>query len=439
MSMKNNSESHENQVKNKQKWLKPGISHENRLFFDQNIENFLSGLSRTECRIAEVILSFRTADHICMTNKYIAERANCSVRSVVRTTNKLRDNGFLIKYQENKYAPNEFKLSHSLKKGRHAYSYWINTLSAERQEHIMLHELHSERYDLVPPASENVTQSNNYINYIYLSNNPIPHNACARAWLATESQTVIDGDGEGFLTKQERERKEHVKRGLKMISDLQKEWLLANGSDPRVQDLMNNESIRSALITPEIEELTTLLSLNNREQFKLIAFGQDALKYVLTFVRPVVEGTKKTKEPIRDRMGWLMSMLLNYCKQRHIAPDWNFYYKLCEITKIPKLIENEEPRPLVVKFKQRTKNLGWSPYDTYKKKVVVPDERIEFLKEEIEKCTLLLQDPVKSFNEFARESSITFCKNQIEACTEELNQLFEQNNKRSFQQSIATA
>jgi len=134
-----------------------------------------------------------------------------------------------------------------------------------------------------------------------------------------------------------------------------------------------------------------------------------------------------------------MSMLLNYCKQRHVEPDWNFYYKLCDITGIPSLVENEEPRPLVVKFKQRRKNIGWSPYDEYKKKVVVPDERIEFLKEEIQKCTLLLQDPVKNFNVFAREYSIKYCEKTIQAYTVELAELLEQKNDMPFQQSIATA
>jgi len=407
--------------------------------FNKNIEEYLDSLSYAHRKVAEYFLRFRYAEHVRLTNGCIAEHVGCSVRTVQRATNALQKDGFIVKQQVSRYTPNDFKLSPATQKGKHAYSYWLNSLSEESKELFYTHGIYKNAKGDLSCQYEYVIQNNNYINYIYLSNNPIPHNARARAWLATESQTVIDGDGEGFLTKQERERKEHVKRGLKMISDLQKEWLLENGNDPRVQDLMNNEKIRSALIIPEIEELTTLLSLNNREQFKLIAFRQDALKYVLTFVRPVVEGTKKTKEPIRDRMGWLMSMLLNYCKQRHIEPDWNFYYKLCEITKIPSLVENEEPRPLVVKFKQRTKNIGHSCYDLYVKEVVDPVEREKFLIQEIQNCEKNLAHLHKNFDNFCREYSIKYCEKELEAYTNELAELHKSKPVEEFQQSIATA
>ena len=70
----------------------------------------------TEQKIVNEIERYHKAPWIKLSNEYIAYRVGCSVRTVIRATNKFHKNGFITKYQEHRYTSNSYILDHKNKK-----------------------------------------------------------------------------------------------------------------------------------------------------------------------------------------------------------------------------------------------------------------------------------------------------------------------------------
>ena len=96
--------------------------------------------------------------------------------------------------------------------------------------------------------------------------------------------------------------------------------------------MMSDEKIRADLIHPTIVKITTLLTLDEKEQFKLIAYPEDALEYAFSVAAPIVAGKRVLHKPVKNRMAWFLKIADVYCQEHALTPDWKWYYDLCDIT-----------------------------------------------------------------------------------------------------------
>lgn len=408
------------------------------------LEPYLATLTKFQRKIADVFLRFKGKKWIRLKNEYVAKEVGCSELTVIRATNKFHADGFLAKKQQNRYAPNDFKFTPVAIKGKYAFSHWMNTLSDENKELLMMHGAYRDYKGELRLLNQNDRHSYNCILSEYIYTNPIPiHNARASK-LKTQSDYHLDdntqpavNNGSEYIEKEkessrgssskqkspkEKAREERFKKGIVMLSREIKQWILNNRSEDRVKDILNNSKARPQIITPEIERLTAILDLNAREQFRLVAFPDEALKHAIGIIKPIINREKYHKEPIKDCVGFLMGVLSNYCSKNEIAPDWRWYFQLCEITGTEAIKQKEEARPLAIKKPpKRIKNLGWSPLDTFR----MPKEdsyetKIEKLNHTISHCNTVLSDPEKHLQPFVREESITYFTNKLEVSQEEL-------------------
>jgi len=191
--------------------------------------------------------------------------------------------------------------------------------------------------------------------------------------------------------------------------------------------MLNNPKIKAALITEPIERLAQLLSLDEREQLKLIAFPDEAVQHALSSIEPIVTGKRKLNTPIKDRVAWMLSIATMYCKNNNIKPDWSWYFQLCDIVGIdgqgslekkPLLLEKPVPKP---------RNMG-GPSPAAPKPVLTPEQSRERLLKEIEQCKLKLIEPEKHFPSFLLRESIAYITTHLERCRQDLEEL---NQKRS--------
>lgn len=308
--------------------------------FNGDIFGYLQTCTNLQKDIAGLFLDYRYAKNIKLTNSFISSQINCSTKTVTRCTNKFHDDGFISKHQENPYAPNHFVFNGKAQRGKHAYNFWINSLSEENRELYITHGIRIDHNKKIIFRTENVPHNNNiYINYNYI-NKPIPS-----ARVRTREEDGVPG----FKTLESKKRRDRYEQGVKMLTQEQKRWIVSRSSTPMVKDLLSHPKIKPALITKPMETLKELLSLDDREQLKLIPFTDEALQYAIDYVEPIMSGKKSLKKAVVDRMGWLMSMLTAYSKKNNIEPDWRWYFELCEIIGQEPLKKDEAPKPLTVK------------------------------------------------------------------------------------------
>ena len=359
------------------------------------IESYLKRLTPLQRKIVEnVFFKFRKEGHSYLKNETIAREIGCSVKTVTRCTNKLHSDGFITKWQQNKYSPNHYDFKKDIVKGRQAYDYWFNTLSVKNQTLYTTNGIRVDYKNRIIFSHRNVPQ-NTILSYCkrFISKKPKP---IVRAHTYTREDNSdfenvflnlkpIDGNGSVFkkLTREER-----FKKAVELMNDIQKKFILEHKTDPRVKNMLNYPKIRTVLITPLIEKLTQMLALNQREQLKMVAFRDEALQYALNYIEPIIMGKKQLKAPVRDRMGWLMGILNQFCEKNRITPDWSWYFEICSIVGIEALQKGEESKPLV---------LEKSPQQVYKRvetvKQISPQQEIDKLKEDIEGFELQLAAP----------------------------------------------
>lgn len=303
-------------------------------FYSQNLQiaDYIASFSPLRQRIILYILKFKQCHWVKLKNESIALALGCSNKTVTRTTNQLHEDGFIIKHQQNKYSPNYYTVG-------------------VRVDH--------DAKRVLPVAT--VPQIRSYSSLLdSLFRNSRP-----------------------FLThmrvKGPRNSINFARKGVSLVSEFQKQWVLDHRNDPRIKDMLNNPRIKAALIHPAIEKITQLLSLDDREQLKLIPFHGEALEYLFSYVEPIVTGVRAFK--VDDRMGWLISVLNTYCKTKDLTPDWKWYYDICEIINLDPTTIGEK-RPLVIKATLPEKK---SLYPAWKAPKELPvNERIQKLRSELQ-------------------------------------------------------
>ncbi len=358
--------------------------------FIDNIDHYLSQCTPFEKQIASYILKYRYSPWVKLTNQTIADFIGCSVKTVTRSTNKFLKDGFITKHQSNRYAPNSYTFNDKIKKGKHTFSYWFNSLSADNQY------LYNSHGIIV----------NNKKKVIFTYRN-VPHN---KSYLILDSlfRDCMSVSSRMCVKISQHNKKTNNKKKEKIVNEVQKQLIFDNRDNPRIREVINNPKIKGEIITPIIEKIATVLMLDEKEQLKLVAFTPETLEYVY---KKIDEAICSKKVPhVSNRMEWLLLFATQYCAQRDMKPDWKWYYTLCDIIGV----ESTTPaQPL----KMRPK----SP--TFKRPVPVPpaDRRMAILKE-IESCRTKLADPDKYFK-FMKEESIKYTQKELECQLLELSEL----------------
>lgn len=317
------------------------------------LHNYVSTLRGNGKMVFNYIHKMRDLKSVKVRNATIAKSVGCTIRTVQRWTSEFAKIGIITKHRAGIFETNQYKnhIPRSM-----AFTLWFNGLSKHDQDMYMTHGIvikkkkeASLQYETVIPIT------NPFPNPIYLQTNPNPiaHVTRVRYARARTIQTEmgfgneLDGDGVGFLSEKERNRAERVLKGIEMLNQEHKNWLMANGTDPRVKEYVLGPKVKHLLITPTILALTTLLKLDEREQLKLVAYPDEVLENLHLQVKGIVEGTTKSA-PIRDRMAWFLWMANEYCKKKSLNVDWRWYFEIAKILGIEALQPGEPPKPLVV-------------------------------------------------------------------------------------------
>ena len=344
--------------------------------YTNDIDAYLRGLTPKKRMVLKVYLRYDRYSSIKLTNERVAKEANCSIVTVIRSTNQFHKDGFLIKHQENRYAPNNFSFSH-----RYRNACVSNKAGIGNKKEVIF-------------SLRNDRQNKSLILDIYLSRKRYPFLVRARA-------------REGLVFEKT--------KGTK-VKPILKQWILNNRFDPTVKDVIMDPQIKSNFITDTIEKITKLLTLDESEQFRLIPFPEEVLQYVLGCIEPIVSGKKVLKAPVYDKIGWLMSIANSHCTKSNIKPDWSWYYDLCGIVGIDTRY-NSEKKPLVV-AKPKVKKQGiYARWEAPKERST--ESRAEYLREEIKSYEMKLANPQKYYA-FCLKESVKRAENKLVECLEEL-------------------
>jgi len=325
--------------------------------YSGNIDSYINTLTPFEQDIAHLFLKFRKAPFIKHVNSSIAKKVGCSVRTVIRATNKFHKDGFITKKQPHQYATNNYTLDEKIKKGSHAFSHWFNSLTSSNQDLYISHGIIIDHKNKI--ICSDVTPNNSSLILDSLSRRLDPVLTRAR-----EKRHV-------FLKKPKR----------KIMNSVQKQLILDNRSDPNIKEILKRPEISSEIITPSIKKIARLLTLDEKEQFKLVAFDEDALQYALERIEPVVIGNKALSTPVRNKLEWTISFATEFCKKNNSEPDWHWYYELCKITGMS---TQTDPKPLVSEKKvtKASKSSMYLPWKAPKQPPI--EEQIKILKKDIQ-------------------------------------------------------
>jgi hypothetical protein len=77
---------------------------------DSQTDHYLSSYTPTQQAITRYINRYQCYPWIKLSNEHIANAIGCTVRTVIRATNKLHKDGFITKHQENKYSSNSYNI-----------------------------------------------------------------------------------------------------------------------------------------------------------------------------------------------------------------------------------------------------------------------------------------------------------------------------------------
>lgn len=314
--------------------------------------------------VLDFLLRRRNLKFLKVKNKTIADDVGCSERTVRSWTSRFAKLGLLVKWQTNSWAPNNYKI---LVPEKVLFSLWVDTLSYEDQEFILNHGI--TRAEAI--KYQTFRHSYNLVNLNILL--PIPYPYMSNNIRAHTREVFDSSDGSARDGMEGKQKREKVRKGIQMLKEEQKEWLRKHNSDEGIQELIKGPKVRRELFSKDAEELISMLSLDEREQLKLVAYPEEAIKHGLESLRPICYGTVAFKGDIRDRMGFLLAVMNSFCKMRlNVEPDWKWYFDLCSILKITPLQPDEAPKALVIRRTPPTppvvarKNEGWSARDPWK-------------------------------------------------------------------------
>jgi len=369
---------------------------------DLQFAHYVESLSPKFRKIAQVYISHLDLPWVKLKNERVALLAGCSLKTVTRATNKFHEDGFITKHQDNKYAPNNYTFNDKIK--RNTFSHWFNSLSAQNQNLYISHGIRIDHKNKIIYSLGNVPQIKNLLLDLSLSRNPNPFFAHRRVREGCVFNKTTD-----------------YKKG-ELMQSIQKQWILKNRFDPTIKDVLSDPQIKPTIITPIVEKLSTLLTLDEKECYKLTAFDDDTLQYVLSYVEPIVKGQRVLKTPVHDRMGWVIGIATAHCAKNNTKPDWSWYYTLCEIVGIDTKSPSEK-KPLTVKKQKPTQGI-YAPWKA-------PDEdplniRIAKLRRDIE--VLSQQIELSNKNPYM----ILYATSVVERKKQELTELERSSNEKQI-------
>lgn len=372
-------------------------------FTERTINDYILSLRGDGSAIAHALMEYRSALHITLKYKTIAHAVGCCRRTVIRWIKKFVHDGFLTKTQVNDdgilniYTPNRYNLG--LSKST-SYAYW-SQINPEKSSLYNDYGILVKREGKYTFQIETVTPIKSYINkYIYKQSHTV-----------IPSRVTCAGVKEPWdiSNKKETSRSKKLREIRVMLQEEQRKWIQRSKNNPALKEMLLKEPLKSHIFTSEIEEVSGLLELTERERLKLVAFPDDAIENLLSVVKPIVTRTDKRAVHIKDRVAWIMSTLSKYCKSHNFTVDWKWYFDICEILGIEALNSGEISRPL--KFDgpsdQRNWGKGSTPDSTtaaYVKAVEWKseqdkdmrsiDEKIDSLEKDVELFELELKKPV---------------------------------------------
>lgn len=286
-----------------------------------DINAYIASLTPLQKKVAYHLLSLRNAPWAILKNKSIASALSCSIKTVTRATNKFLEDNFITKEQPNKYAPNNYTFNDSINKVKFSFSHWYESLSPVNQDLYSTHGIRIDHKKRIIYSYRNVPHniSSLILDNLFSKNVVVSSRAYARGNTHNKKINIF---------------KKSVRSDTKgrLVNEAQKQLILDNRYDPRVKGMLNTPEIRDHIITPIIQKIGKLLTFDEEEQFKLVAFTDDTLEHVYTEIKKVIEERKTLK--IHNRMEWALSFAKSHCRLHNIKPDWPWYYDLCTIVGI---------------------------------------------------------------------------------------------------------
>lgn len=388
-------------------------SHFKNAFDQKTINRYIESLKGDGKAIAQFFMRFRAYGSTDLGNKTVANKVGCCTRTVRRWTKKFAQDGFLMKVQKDTYSVNTYHLG--ITKST-SIAYWAN----DNKEAAALYNDHgitkkndgSLSYQFNPTVLP-------YSSYIY-KRNPYP----------------LEKEKKYGLFKKREEKKRVVEA---MLHEEQRTWIISHKNQAALKDLLNKDPLKSELFTNDIMEVTRLLELTEREQLKLTAFHDKAIKDLLSVVISLLDRSSGKAVDIKDRVGFAMGRLVKFSKSHNFTVDWEWYFALCEILGIQALKDGELPRPLKfsghsfgAKMQPKVQNCTTPAYVRMKEAKVdstftrTKQEEMVYLEKEIQNTQSLLESTVKNLPREFAQFTIKGLQNKLNSSQESLRLLKEE-------------
>jgi len=268
--------------------------------------------------IVRIMLEFRHAPFMKLSNKYLATRVGCCTRSVIRWTNWLCQNGYITKSQNNIFSINDYKLCEELVSDT-KYEAYINSLPEKKIDISISTIFHTET---VTPIRSLIK----YNNYLYTRNPYSTRMTHAHA-------RAVDGDGYGYLTKRQREYRNGTREKLQMVAKEVREWIKKLPQEEITRNILRDN--RFGLVSPVMREIIDAFKVPEEDYLKLVAFDESVLKAAWAMTKKV--------SGIKNPMAFLLKACKEHARQQNFTPEWNWYYNVCEILQIPVHKVDDEP------------------------------------------------------------------------------------------------
>jgi DNA-binding MarR family transcriptional regulator len=254
--------------------------------------------------------------YLKLTNEALATLLGCSPRTVTRITNSLHDSGVITKHRSHLYDINSYTLN-------------SHRIVVDHKNKKVCSDVTPKNKIFSSPILDSLSRSLCVVSYEGYTDSKIG-----------VSHPVPTSHN--FKIKKEEK-----------VNEVQKRMILNNRHDPRIKTMLDNPSIKEQIITPTIQLLTDILSLDEKEQFKLVAFSEDTIDHTFAKVASMVHTNTLPKKS--NRMEWLLEIATDYCKDNGIKPNWRWYYDLCDITGMD---TKTTPKPLFIKHTQQNKKIN---------------------------------------------------------------------------------
>ncbi len=225
-----------------------------------------------------------------MTNEQISLEIGCTVRTVIRATNKFHEYGLITKQQKDEYSPNYY----TIKKNTYTFSQWTNRLSPTNQHLYITHGIRIDHKNKIIYSLGNVTPKSSSLILANLFINLSPSSREARVL-----KKIKDTPRSRWSPQ----------KGMKMYNYQNEPTITAKPKEKTV----SKPSVSIEQRWKELENMVERCKIHLAEPEKYFKFGlEESIKYTKTHLQRCLDDLKELENDYLGSSNEKQSVLYQY-------------------------------------------------------------------------------------------------------------------------------